>query len=147
MTTTTAIGTQGTTSLEEMVGRLVDALRWELARAQGPGLAHAIHEARRLWKSGEVDGALAALANADTARTTEAEACWAHSEWVGLVQRKFGDAGVLVYSPATGRAARSHRIPKADGVLQVVAVLGMRWQPGKLVSRRSLRGLWSLTKA
>ena len=145
MTTTTTKGTQGTSSLEEMVGRLVDALRWEPARPQGLGLAHAIREARRLWKSGEFDGALASLANADTARATDAEACWAHSEWVDLVQRKFGDAGVLVYSPGTCRAAAL--IPKADDALEVVAVLGMGWQSGKPVSRRSLRGLRSLTKA
>ena len=32
--------------------------------------------------------------------------------------------------------------PHSDGgSLEVVAVLGMRWRPGKVVSRRSLRGL------
>ncbi len=36
-------------------------------------------------------------------------------------------------------------VPTDDGgTLEVAAVLGMRWKPGKLVSGRSLRGLRSL---
>ena len=31
--------------------------------------------------------------------------------------------------------------PHGDGAVEVLAVLGMSWQPGKVVSRRSLRGL------
>ena len=31
--------------------------------------------------------------------------------------------------------------PHDDGTLEVLAVLGMRWQPGKLLSSRSLQGL------
>ena len=47
---------------------------------------------------------------------------------------------VLVYSQGDGRAAAL--VPTGDdGSLEVVAVLGMRWRPGKVVSRRSLRGL------
>ena len=39
-------------------------------------------------------------------------------------------------------------VPTGDGgTLEVAAVLGMRWRPGKLVSRRSLRGLRPLGKA
>ena len=45
----------------------------------------------------------------------------------------------VVYSQGTGRAAAL--VPRDDGSLEVAAVLGMRWEPGKLVSRRSLRGL------
>ena len=139
MTMATAMGSRRATSLEELVGRLVDAVRWESAPAQSPGLARSIHEARRLRKAGDLDGALAVLANADTGRAREPEGRWAHPEWMGLVCSRFGDAGVLVYSPSSGRAAAL--TPKVDGVLEVVAVLGMGWQPGKLVSRRSLRGL------
>ena len=36
-------------------------------------------------------------------------------------------------------------VPKDDGTLEVVAVLGMRWRPGKVVSARSLRGLRPLS--
>ena len=32
-------------------------------------------------------------------------------------------------------------VPTDDGMLEVIAVLGMRWQPGKILSLRSLRGL------
>ena len=45
----------------------------------------------------------------------------------------------MVYSQGTGKAAAM--VPTGDGALEVAAVLGMRWEPGKLVSRRSLRGL------
>ena len=50
----------------------------------------------------------------------------------------------LVYSQGTGQAAAL--VPTGDGALEVAAVLGMRWEPGKLVSRRSLRGLKPLGK-
>ena len=46
---------------------------------------------------------------------------------------------VLLYRQGAGRAAAL--APRDDGALEAVAVLGMRWQPGKTVSRRSLRGL------
>ncbi len=37
-------------------------------------------------------------------------------------------------------------VPTGDGgTLEVAAVLGMRWRPGKVVSGRSLRGLRPLT--
>ena len=65
---------------------------------------------------------------------------WAFAEWTDLVKRRSGGANVLVYSQGAGRAAAL--VPTGDGgSLEVAAVLGMRWEPGKLVSRRSLRGL------
>ena len=70
------------------------------------------------------------------------EARWAYAEWTDLVRRRSGDRDVLVYSQGTGRAAAL--VPRSDGSLEVAAVLGMRWEPGKLVSRRSLRGLRAL---
>ena len=51
----------------------------------------------------------------------------------------------MVYSQGTGRAAAL--VPRGDGTLEVAAVLGMRWRPGKLVSERSLRGLRPLGRA
>ena len=51
---------------------------------------------------------------------------------------------MAVYSQGAGRAAAL--VPGGDrGTPEVAAVLGMRWRPGKLVSRRSLRGLRPLT--
>ena len=124
MTTAATIGNRSLTRLEELVGRLMDALRWEKVPAQVSGVARTVHEARRLRKAGDLDGALAVLAGLDSATGTPGEARWAYSEWLDLVRRRFGDSGPMVYSPGPG-----------------VVVLGMRWETGKAVSRRSLRGL------
>ena len=103
-----------------------------------------IHEARRLRQAGDVDGALAVLAGVDAAQAETKEVRWAFSEWTQLVKRRFGGRGALVYSQGTGRAAAL--VPTGDGgTLEVAAVLGMRWRPGKVVSGRSLRGLRPLT--
>ena len=53
--------------------------------------------------------------------------------------RRFGDREVMVYSQCKGRAAAL--IPTGADTLEVVAALGMRRRPGKVVSARSLRGL------
>ena len=45
----------------------------------------------------------------------------------------------MVYSQSIARAAAL--TPSEDGSLEVVSVLGMRWELGKAVSRRSLREL------
>lgn len=141
-------------SLEEHVDRLMNALNFVEAPSATPGdnhrieatpqtqrptVASAIHEARRLRQSGDLDGALTTLAGADTAPAESRLARWLYTEWKHLVKRKHGDAGVLVYSQGMGRAAAL--VPGANGVLEVLSALGMKWRPGKLVSRRSLRGL------
>ena len=106
-------------------------------------VVRSVHEARRLRQAGDVDGALAVLGGMDAAKATAREARWVFSEWKQLVKRRFGDRNALVYSQGTGRAAAV--VAQGDGgPLEVVAVLGMRWRPGKLVSGRSLRGLRSL---
>jgi len=58
--------------------------------------------------------------------------------------RRFGDRDAVLYTQGVGRAAAL--VPGSDGLLEVAAVLGMRWKPGKLVSERSLRGLRPLGK-
>ena len=75
----------------------------------------------------------------DTPKAETNQARWAFAEWKQLVKRRFGDRGPVLYSQGTGRAAAL--VPRRDGTLEVVAVLGMRWRPGKVVSGRSLRGL------
>ena len=94
-----------------------------------------------------MDGALTVLAGAWTRQEAEPhQARWAYAEWTDLVKRRFGDRDALVYSQGTGRAAAL--VPTDDGgTLEVAAVLGMRWRPGNIVSRRSLRGLRPLGKA
>ena len=134
-------------TLEELVDRVFEAL---LGAAPEPAteehsIARSVHEARRLRQQGDLDAALALLAGADLTQATEREARWAYGEWLGIARRRFASRqDALVYSPGTGRAAVL--APHAGGALEALAVLGMRWEPGKLVSRRSLRGLRPLAK-
>ena len=132
-------------SLEELVDQLMAALFKEDEQVEAePSAVRSIHEARRLRQAGDVDGALAVLAGVNTREATPRETRWAFSEWTQLVKRRFGGRGALVYSQGTGRAAAL--VPTGDGgALEVAAVLGMRWRPGKVVSGRSLRGLRPLT--
>ena len=134
-------------SLEDLVDRVIDALfgvQEEGLQEQAPTVAKSIHEARRLRQAADLDGALAVLAEVDTPNAPVRDACWAYSEWLDLVRRRFGKKGVLNYSPGAGRAAAL--VSRDSATLEVVAVLGMRWLPGKMVSRGSLRGLWALGK-
>ena len=126
-------------SLEELVDRLMDALFAANAETSGPSAARTIHEARRLRQAGDIDGGLKVLAGIDMTKAETNQARWAFSEWKHLVKGSFGGQGVMVYSQRIGRAAAL--VPNGDGTLEVVAVLGMRWRPGKVVSARSLRGL------
>jgi len=134
-------------SLEELVDRLMAALVSDeeetVTPMSMPSLVRSVHEARRLRQAGRVDDALAVLAGVDMNKAETQQARWAFSEWRHLVKRRFGDRGALVYSQGTGRAAAL--VPHGDGTLEVVAALGMRWRPGKLVSSHSLRGLRPLT--
>ena len=136
-------------SLEELVDQLMAALFpaspvTAAETAAAPSVARSVHEARRLRQAGDVDTALAVLGDVDTGRATTREARWAFSEWKQLVKRRFGDRNAVLYSQGTGRAAAL--VPTGDGgTLEVAAVLGMRWRPGKVVAGRSLRGLRPLT--
>ena len=125
--------------VDERAGPVIEALGPTAAHAPSQPVARSIHDARRLRRAGDLDGALAVLAGADTARAATRDARWAYAEWLGLTRRRFGGSPTVVYSPGTGRAAAL--APRPDGALQVVAVLGMRWRLGTIVSRRSLRGL------
>ena len=126
-------------SLEELVDRLIDAMFPTSAETEEQSATRSIHEARRLRQAGDVDTALAVLGGVNVAKATPREVRWAFSEWKGLVRRRFGDRDAALYSQDAGRAAAL--VPNGDGALEVVAVLGMRWKTGKLVSGRSLRGL------
>ena len=127
-------------SLEELVDRLIDALFAANTETAEPQTAtRSIHEARRLRQAGDVDTALAVLGSIDTAKAEPKQVRWAFSEWKGLVRRRFGDRGAVLYSQGAGRA--SALVPRGDGTMEVAAALGMRWRPGKVVSERSLRGL------
>ena len=151
MTTATATMTTAATmagdrpgrSLEELVDRVFEVL---LGAAPEPeqSITRSVHEARRMMRQGDLDGAAAVLAGADLTQATEQDVRWAYAEWLDLSRRRFAGRDAVVYSPATGRAAVL--APHPGGALEVLAVLGMRWLPGKVVSRRSLRGLRPLSK-
>ena len=127
-------------TLEELVDRIIDAAFGLEPPAQpSTSPARAIHEARRLRQAGEMDAALATFAELDLSDSTDGERRWTYAEFVDLGRRRFGVEQAEVYCSGTGRAAVLTRID--DDTLQVRAVLDMRWRPGKLVSRRSLRGL------
>ena len=136
-------------SLEELVDRLIAALFREQPETATPtatqSVAWSVHDARRLRQAGDLDGALAVFSGVDAATATAREARWAYAEWLALAKRRFGDRELLVYSQGAGQAAAL--TSRDDGSLQVVAALGMRWQAGKVVSGRSLRGLRPLAKA
>ena len=127
-------------SLAELVDQLFAAMGFEdeAETAAEHTATRSIHEARRLRQAGDVDSALGVLGSIDAGKATPSEARWAFSEWAQLVKRRFG--GALVYTQGAGRAAAL--VPHGGrGTLEVAAVLGMRWRPGKVVSERSLRGL------
>lgn len=131
---------QGRRSLEELAKNLVATLfgsapeTWEMSVERG------IHDARWMRRRGDLGGALAVLEGLDVSDAGPGAARWAHAEWTDIVRRRFRDREVLVYSQGAGRTAAL--TPSGDGrTLEVLAVLGMRWRIGRIVSRRSLRGL------
>ena len=109
-------------SLEELVDRLIEAL-FKDTETVAPSTARSVHEARRLRQAGDVDGAVAVFAGMDTTKAEPHQARWAYTEWTDLVRRRFGYRAPVVYSQGTGRAAAL--VPRDDGTLEVVAVLGM----------------------
>ena len=148
MTTITLDSPSTTGRLEELVDRLLAALfKADAARATpAHNLVTAVHDARRLRQSGDLDGALAMLADVDTTQATDGQLRWLYAEWLDIARRRFAEDNAALFSPATGRAAA---LVERDGdgtTLAVAAVLGMRWPVGKRASRRSLRGLKPLAK-
>ena len=146
-TTATAIPTRPhpRPTLEELVDRLIDAvfdLDPTVPARTSP--ARAIHEARRLRQTGELNPALTVFADLDLTEAPEGEVRWTYAEFLDLARRVFGEEDALLYRQGTGQSAVL--TPLDEGTLEVRAVLGMRWRPGKLVSQRSLRGLRSLTR-
>ena len=147
--TTITLDTPSTTGrLEDLVDRLLATLfspdSEQPEPAPPPSLVKAVHEGRRLRQSGDLDGALAAMAGVDDSNATDGQLRWLYAEWLDIARRRFDGDKAALYSPATGRAAAL--VEGEDGSLATVAVLGMRWPVGKLVSRRSLRGLKPLAK-
>ena len=135
--TNEAVTTPGR-SLEELVDRVMDAVLGQTSR-EAQSVARSVHDARRLRRSGDTGGAMAVLGGVGIHGATEGEVRWAYSEWLGLARRRFAGSGALLYGQGTGRGAVLR--PAADGMLEVAAAIGMRWKPGRVVSRRSVRGI------
>ena len=141
---------QSRPSLEELVDRLMAALFREQPETAATeitspqSVARTVHDSRRMRQAGDVDGALALFVNVEMKDAARKEIRWAYAEWLSLARRRFADHGALLYGQGEGRAAAL--VPKGEGTLEVAAILGMRWRPGKLVSRGSLRGLRPLGK-
>ena len=112
MTTTTAtavmnygtmvVGERPRRSQEELVDRVMDALFASNHQQPQETEARRVHDARRLRKAGNLDGALTLMADLDTATADAREARWAFAEWQDLVRRRFGQSETLVYSQGTG---------------------------------------------
>ena len=143
MTTTTAtefIDERPMAALEPLVDRVMAAIFGSRsAGTERISIGKAVHEARRLGREGKLDAALATLSEVDSSGAALEQTRWLYSEWMNLLRRRFGRRRVFVYSQGEGRAAALEQVTRGD--LEVVAVIGMKWRPGKVVSRRSLRGL------
>lgn len=140
MTTITMETAESTSRLEELVDRLLAALLGGEPESL-PSLVRTVHEARRLRQSGDLDGALATLADVNPGQADDSELRWLYAEWLDIARRRFAGHNAMLYSPATGKAAALVPTGGDNATLEVIAVLGMRWPAGKVVSRRSLRGL------
>ena len=127
-------------ALEPLVDRVMAAIFGGRSTAmERLSIGKAVHEARRLRREGKLDAALATLSEVDTNGAALEQTRWLYSEWMNVIRRRSGRRRVFVYSQGEGRAAALEQVARGD--LEVVAVLGMKWRPGKIVSRRSLRGL------
>lgn len=145
-TTTTCVQLPRRDRTEHLVDRLLAVLFPGALDEGRRNLIRLIHQARSAGRAGDLDGALTTLAAADRAAAPHDAACWAYTEWRRLMRRRFPLEGLMVYSPSTGRAAVLGCGPDA-GTLSVIAVLGLSWEPGRVLSRRCLRGLKPLHAA
>ena len=151
MTTMTLESTASVRRLEELVDRLLAALLGdgtdtEMGEDSAPNasLVRSVHEARRLRQSADLVGALSMLAEVDATGATDGQLRWLYAEWLDIARRRFAGVETLLYSPCTGKAAAL--LEREDGTLETAVVLGMRWTVGKVVSKRTLRGLKPLAK-
>jgi hypothetical protein len=80
------------------VDRVMDALFASNHEQPQETVARRVHNARRLRKAGDLDGALAVFASVEPDTTGPNEVRWAYAEWLSLVRRTYRDRDLLVYS-------------------------------------------------
>ncbi len=130
-------------ALEPLVDSVIAAIfGGRNAGTERLSIGKAVHEARRLRRQNKLGDALQTLADADAAYAALEQKRWLYNEWFDLVRRLYGRRQVYLYTQGDGRAAALEQVSRGD--LAVVAAIGMKWRPGKVVLRRSLRGLRNL---
>ena len=111
---TMVVGERPRRSLEELVDRVMDALfasNREQSTAQS--VAKSVHDARRLRKAGNLDGALTLIADLDTATADVRETRWAFAEWQTWCDDGSGKA--RPWSTARAPAELRRSLPTATG--------------------------------
>ena len=86
---TMVVGERPRRSLEELVDRVMDALFASNHQQPQETVARRVHDARRLRKAGNLDGALVVFASVEPDTTAPNEVRWAYVEWLSLVRRTY----------------------------------------------------------
>ena len=131
--TTAAMVNRNGASLEELVGRLIDALRWETAPAKESGLVRGIHEARRFRQAGDIEGTLGLLSG-------NGRGCPGRGA-LGLHRVAGPGAEAVRGLEGHGVQVRARADLQGRRNFVQVVVTGMRWQTGKPVFGGNLRNL------
>ena len=139
------------TRMEHLVDRVLGIVFPGAIPLHRRTLIRLIHHAREARRAGQLDDALATLRpvvslpnlSVNTASAPRDLACWAYNEWISAVRQLYPARETLLYRAATGQAAIVQPVESSNTV-SVLTVLGLSWEPGKVLSRRCLRGLRAL---
>ena len=139
------------TRMEHLVDRVMGILFPGAIPLHRRTLIKLIHQAKAARMAGQLDDALATLRpvvslpnlSVNTVSAPRDLACWAYNEWTAAARQRFPSGETLLYRAATGQAAIVKPV-EGSNTVSVLAVLGLSWEPGKVLSRRCLRGLRAL---
>jgi hypothetical protein len=123
--------------VDELIARLLpdtdDPVRGPIIRA--------IHQARSVRRAGEPRRAMAILAELQPAGVAEDLRYWVHSEWLRAARKADFPGASWLYTMAPAQAAVLVPAGVPPGMLQVATVIGLTWEPGRLVYPRTLPSL------